>query len=245
MDCSTLHKTSGFNVTTNGAVYSGLNVQGAIQINADNVTIKDSCITATNSNDIGVTIFWHSGTVVSHVKFVGQHQGIQSYDASGGVFDSNDISGIDDGVSTCTGKVTNNYIHNPRSGGHADLVECTGYNKAWGDTSLLVQHNTLLNNLSQTSAVGLAAGTSPNEVPMHRATVDHNLMAGGAYELYGGATDPANGSQPGFDIVITNNVFDTRFFPQGGSAGFVIAYIPAPGSVWSGNVTQTGTPINP
>ncbi len=246
VDCSTLKRASGFTASTDGATYSGWDIHGAVQIRANNVTIKNSCITATNSQDIGVAIYWVFGTTVSHVKFLGsRYQGIQAYDASGGTFDHNDISSADDGISTCTGVVKDNYIHNPRTGGHTDLVECTGYKEAWGDTSLLVQNNTLLNNLSQTSAVGLAAGNDGSEVPMHRATVDHNLMAGGSYSLYGGSTDARNGSLPGYHIVITNNVFDTRYFPQCGSAGFVTAYIPAAGSVWSGNMTQTGAPVNP
>lgn len=239
------NKMGDINVTAAGTVIENADINGQVTVNADNVTIRNSCIRPASTRGFGVLINWHAGTKVSNVEIDGNGrvgQGIQAYDASGGTFDRNKISGIDDGISTCTGTVTNNYIYSPRKGGHTDLLECTGYNPKWGDTWLIIRNNTLLNPLSQTSAVGLAAGTDPNQIPMHRATVDHNYLAGGAYALYAGATSKG---VPGDRIVITNNVFDTQYFPRCGSAGFVVAYVAAPGSIWSGNVTQLGTAVNP
>jgi hypothetical protein len=75
--------------------------------------------------------------------------------------------------------------------------------------------------------------------------VDDNLIAGGAYAIYGGQDSSQPGS--GAHVVITNNRFSTLYFSSCGQLGYDIHFAGnLPGDVWSGNIwdgnDQTITP---
>ena len=215
-------------------------MHGTITVSAPNVTIRNLCVRPDAATDFGIVIRWVNGTVIDHVQVVGAdrvHQGVQAYDASFVTVRYSDIAGTDDGISAGVGMIESNYLHDPRPGGHSDMIEATGWRNEWPQSSTLtIRNNTILNPMSQTSAIALF---QDNGVQFRNATVDHNLLAGGAYTLYAGGGNAG----PGTNIKITNNVFDRRYFPDCGSAGHVTAYGPSgAGNVWTANTYEDGSP---
>ena len=101
---------------------------------------------------------------------------------------------------------------------------------------LLIQHNTMLNSYGQTDAIGLFQDFTV----VSNVTINDNLLAGGGYTIYGGMGSHGQSS----NIMVTNNVFSTMYYPQGGHYGPATAFDPtASGNVWSGNAWTNGKTI--
>jgi hypothetical protein len=103
---------------------------------------------------------------------------------------------------------------------------------------LTIRHNTVFNEFGQTDAISLFEDFGQQK----DCLIENNLVAGGGYTIYGGQN---TGGIPVTNIIIRNNRFSTRFFPQSGSYGPVTALGAASGgNVWSGNVWhETGLPL--
>src|SRR5260370_18184414 len=102
-----------------------------------------------------------------------------------------------------------------------------------GGTPLLaITHNTIFNPVSQTDAVALFEDFSAQA----NRTVTNNLLAGGAYSIYGGATK----TEPTSNIVITGNRFATNYYPNA-RAFRPVAYLDSTGqrNNWSSNTWDT------
>lgn len=235
--------TQTVNVTTNGAVISGLNITGTLNIAADNVIVKNDQITT--SSLYGVSLRHTSGVTVENSAISGLNAttGRVNYaiddiyaDSTGMVFKSNDISNWRVGINVTTGKITGNYIHDPGfiPGDHTD-----GIYDYYGDAPLAITGNTIENSLGQTCDIILqsAAGT-----PVGNMTVSGNLLAGGGYSIYaGGAQNDSN------NVKITNNRFGQSYYPKGGLWGPDASYQPTgTGNSWTGNVwDSTGATVSP
>jgi hypothetical protein len=102
-----------------------------------------------------------------------------------------------------------------------------------GSTSLVIDHNTVLDPLDQTCAICLFSDFGQ----VQNVTIENNLLAGGDYALYGGLSgNEGASSTPG--VRITGNVFSTVYFRGGGTFG-PAAHVWA-GDVWSGNTWVDG-----
>ena len=100
----------------------------------------------------------------------------------------------------------------------------------------MIWNNTILDRLAQTDAVNLDAGTPGPAAPVANKTVSDNLLAGGAYTIYGGA---ASGS-PTSNIVIRDNRFGQLYFPHSGQYGPAYYFSTAgTGNTWSMNIWDT------
>jgi hypothetical protein len=218
-------------IRTAGTVVSCENIQGMVFIDAPNVTIKNSIVTA-NSGKVGmaangtagITVSDGASATVSNVTINGSdgvhaciwHQGTQlsvnavnCYGVDDGIF-----SWADPSYSQTTGNnftISNSYFHDfttATSNGHED-----GY-QTEGASNGLIQHNTY--QLTTAADSDIAIWDSRRSASS--ITVTGNLMTGGGFAVYaqdynpgdGGPGDPAASS--GYSVTgiqFTSNDFST------------------------------------
>jgi hypothetical protein len=239
-------------VSTENAVVNAMDLNGCIDVEANNVTVQNSRITsntwwgikygASNPNITGLRIL-HS--TVTSVAGKGPDNGGYDYGISSqanGTIEVgySDISGFKDGVDIASGSVHDSYIH--------DLSQFTGahtqdiYVWSGGGAGVTIQHNTLINQvaLANTTASIYIAPDSGHD---NNVTVTGNKLAGGAYAFYGGDTSATN-------IHVVDNTFSTVVYTNCGYYGTVAYWHAAnAGNVWTGNSwadgPKAGQAVNP
>ena len=243
--------TGNMSVRTNGTVIRGQDITGSLDIYANDVTIVDSRITSTNWWGVNLRP-GYSGLRVLHTTITaipgkGPDNGGVDYAVSNMGTSSIevgwcDISVFGNALSMGQGNLHDNYVHGlvpfRNNGGewqHTDAVISGGGNKG----KLIIRHNTLLNPVAVDRGASAAVGLFADTGHVSNTVIDGNLLAGGAYALYGGG-DGATG------ITVTNNVFSTRYHRYSGVYGAVTAWnAGGSGNVWRGNRYSDGTPITP
>jgi len=224
-------------VTGKGAVLSGLNITGNLEIGASNVTVKN--VKVTTSGNYGIDLRHTSNVTIQNSTISGLNAttGRLNYavddvygDSTGMVLTGNNISNFRTAVQMSNGSATRNYIHNPGfiAGDHTNGFYANGGTPG---NALTIQGNTILNGLDQTDAINLDAG-SPG-IPTGNMTVKGNLLGGGSYALYGGNVLGNATSH----IVVQGNRFAQNSYPKSGQHG-PVAYFDSAGhgNTWSGNV---------
>lgn len=245
-DGVTLRPSGGMIVEEDGTVLENLLiVDGSIDIYANDVVIRNVRIT----NDQR-WVQWgilqregYSGLVVedSEIFGGGRHQFVTGIANHGGMATIRrvEIHTITDGVVMSSGLLEDSYLHSPMyfPDDHTDMVQANGGPR--GGLELVIRNNTIINTEDQTGAVSLF----DNFHQVQNVRVEGNLLAGGGYTFYGGGY-LADGATPA-NIVVVDNVFSRRVFPDSGYYGPVAYFDPdAPGNVWSGNVWEDdGTPV--
>lgn len=228
-----------------GAVLDGLDVTGSIDVNNNNVTIRNSRFISSGEGNVinlkntdhatidSVTIATPPGTTGSNRLQVGIKDVYG--DNTNTVIKRSNISGWCNGVQTHEGVLEDNYIHDPiyGPGDHTN-----GFTSNASDTPLLIRHNTIFNDQYQTDAISLFQDFGSQAY----ATVDNNLVAGGGYTIYAGG----GGFGVSHDIHITNNRFSRMYFPASGGYGPYTAFdTGGAGNIWAGNVwDDSGLPVN-
>lgn len=228
-------------VTGDGAVVEYVVVEGSIEVFGDDVTVRNNRILASGetwgvglrhatnatieNNDIGVD---GAPRLLVGVKDI-------FGDAAGTRVLRNEIVNTSTGVQTHEGLIEGNFIH---SMGYQDGDHTNGVMSNGGTEPLTIRGNTILNDRDQTCAIGLFQdfGLEANRL------VTGNLLAGGGYTIYGGASDRYGVTN---DIRINNNRFSNAYFPDGGSYGPYTAFDPdGEGNDWSGNIwDHSGEPV--
>jgi hypothetical protein len=152
-------------------------------------------------------------------------------DITGTVIKNCDISGVSTGLQMTDGDIEDNYIHDMgmASGDHINGTT----SNAGSIKNLLIQHNTVFNQFDQTDAISLFEDFGAE----HGVTINDNLVAGGGYSIYGGQNA---GGATATNIKITNNMFSTKFYPNGGSFGPMAAIGTGSGDVTTGNTWIDG-----
>jgi hypothetical protein len=220
-------------VTGNGAVLSGLSITGGLNITASNVTISNVKVVA--SGLYGISLRHTTGVTIqnSAVSGLNATSGRVSYaiddvygDSTGMTIKANNISAFRTAVAVSTGLVTGNYIHDP---GYVANDHTNGIFDAGTTQPLTISNNTILNSLGQTDAISLDASSVG---PVANKTVTGNLLAGGSYTIYGGASLGNVTS----NMVIKNNNFSQAYFARSGYYG-TGAYFSSTGTgnSWTGN----------
>ena len=225
-------------VTGNGAVLSGLYIPYLLHIQASNVTVEN--VKVVTGGNWGISLTHTAGVTIENSTISGQDpttgrvgsaiDDIYS-DSTGIVIKHNNISYFKTAIQVSAGLVDGNYIHDPGfiAGDHTNGIY------VGGDTDpLTIENNTIFNSLSQTDAINLDSQTSG--VPVANKTIENNFLAGGAYDIYGGAALSNTTS----NIVIKNNRFGQLYYPKSGQYGTDAYFVPAAkGNVWSGNTWDT------
>jgi hypothetical protein len=228
-------------VTGNGAVLSGLYIPYNLDIAASHVTIKDSRVMA--AGNFAVSLRHTTGVTIEDSTIGGPDATAGRVgvaiddvygDSAGAVIEGDNISDFKTAVQVSAGTVTGNYIHDPGylAGDHTNGIFDTGSTQP-----LTIDHNTILNRLGQTDAISLDASVTGQAVA--NKTVENNLLAGGGYTIYGGASLNNATSH----ILIEDNRFSRLYYPQAGQYGPVTCFDSRePGNVWSGNVWDGSRP---
>jgi hypothetical protein len=227
-------------VTTPGTTISGIGLTGTIDVEASNTTIEDSEVTVNGTQVCGSSCggkgIWIkpgvSGTVIQDVTC---HGGAASGD------DVTQYCILNNGSATqvkrvyaynCTeclagpGEISGSFIDVTGTipGEHYEDIYYGG-----GGGPLIVDHNTMLNPQGQTAVVFASVDFGDQTT----LTITNNLMAGGGYVIYGGAS--GSGGKVLGPVRITGNRFSRRYSPNGGSYG-VAAYLNSAVSTWSDNI---------
>ncbi|GAB3883606.1 hypothetical protein GCM10027612_16000 [Microbispora bryophytorum subsp. camponoti] len=237
-----LRPSESITVTRDGTVIDGLEVNGAITVEADDVTIRNTRVRGTPG-------WWgilqrqgHSGLTVEDVEIFGNGRertqfGVLNQGVMITVRRAN-IHTISNGISTEQGLIEDNYVHDPKlyKDDHVDMIMSSGP-PAKG-TELIIRHNVAVNTLDQTSAIALFQDFGV----VRDVTVEGNLLAGGGWALYAGAGAKGTSS----NIKVIGNVFSRKVWPKGGFAG-PVAYWDAHGrgNVWRDNAWEGGGKVTP
>jgi hypothetical protein len=238
-------------VQDDGAVVENLSItDGIVEVRANDVTIRN--VRITNDQEFiqwGITQeTGFRGLVVEDSEIFGN--GVQQFASgisnSGGTITVRrvEIHTITDGIMTSHGLIEDNYLHSPKlfAEDHTDMIQTVG-----GSTEglpLVISHNTVINTEPQTSAVLLDDANGIGLVPVRDVLLEGNLLAGGGYTLYCGGFEE-EGHEPS-DIVIRSNVFSRQLWEGSGYYG-PVAYFDsdAPGNLWTDNVFDDGSPVEP
>lgn len=227
-----------------GAVVENLDIKVPIDVTANSATIQNVRIRL-GGETWGMSLRHAQGTIIQGVEISAPSDeprllvGIKDIygDSTGTKVSGSDISGTSTGIQITQGEIVGNYIHDLRmqEGDHVNGITSNGSSQP-----LSIIGNTVLNSFNQTDAIGLFQdfGIEANRI------IEGNLLAGGAYTIYGGQNP---GAPDAFNIVITNNRISRQYFEKGGMYGPLAAFnATARGSVWSGNVwDDSGDPILP
>ena len=76
---------------------------------------------------------------------------------------------------------------------------------------------------------------------VRESSLNGNLLAGGAYCIYGGESGAEYSGIPATNIIVTNNLISTMYYANGGAFG-PVAYFNSDnsGNRWSNNVWHDG-----
>ncbi|MFI5005557.1 MAG: hypothetical protein ACHQE6_11150 [Solirubrobacterales bacterium] len=230
---TTLTPRSGeVSVTSAGTTVKDLAVTGEILVEANNTTLEDDeAIASAGSGNRGIYIApGVTGTVLNHVTCHGEGKGSQYC-----VFNKSTSTKIEHSyLYNCgeclngPGTVTDSFFDVTAviSGEHYEDIYYGG-----GEGPLIVNHDTMLNPQGQTATV-FASNDFGDQTTL---TITNNLLAGGGYTLYGGAscTTGECGAVKG-PVTVSGNRFSNKYYPESGYYG-VGSYFNNAVTTWSGN----------
>ena len=203
--------TRTIRITTPGTVINCEHVEGMIDVEAPNFTIKNSIVVA-NSGKTGIAangsgaikIEDGASAVVDHVKINGDRgvmacvwdQGTSEVVEAVNCFGSDDgiWSWADMGYSHTTGDhfvIRDSYIHDlttRTSNGHEDGFQTEG--ASYG----VIEHNTVRMTTIADSALAIWDSLKSS----HDILVKDNLLTGGGFAIYAEDYNPGDGSSPNF-----------------------------------------------
>lgn len=222
-------------VSEDGAIIDGIRTNLSIDVSADDVVLRNSEIVVGGDTWAIVTRMTNNVTIANNTISAPSSDGpnrllVGIKDIEGGSSGlriiGNDISHTATGIQIDSGLIQDNYIHDLgfNSGDHVN-----GTTSNAGTSLLVIQHNTVFNQRSQTDAISLFQDFGPQS---NRTIID-NLVAGGSYTIYAGANEGKEATAT--NIRVLNNRVSTRYFPRGGDFGPANAYAPSAGNEWAGN----------
>ena len=244
-----------------GQVYENKVVRGGIAVTAQNVTIRNVRLIATDdyygirvtpggnwdrsdanllldhveidlNNHYGLKGIAFNGYTARHVFF---HNGADCahFGVNVVIEDSLCVDGPDTNSDGWPDSTTFCTVPQP---GDAGVAHFDGF-QSDGGRDIVIRHNTLRNPCSQTSNILLSSNTSH----ISNATITDNLLAGGGYSLYCAGQNTRSTVD---HIIAAGNVYSKQYFPKGGYWGpaayceFADQY----SFVWDGNyVPPPGT----
>ncbi|HKZ14345.1 MAG TPA: hypothetical protein VJL81_10915 [Solirubrobacterales bacterium] len=261
---TTLTASGSINVTTPGAVISGKNVTGTIEVLANNVTIENTrvtqnttCGTRSTCGNYAIRIDEGvSGTVIRNVETASVAGDTCEHDIrnTGGTLTIENayLHACDSNVYA-VGPTT---LKNSYGIGKIAISEDHVENIYFNETSFTAIHDTLLNPVEQTAVIfGNSGGGSDVTNCSNKLTVLESLIGGGGYSLYpcahaaqAGTSSlkvegnhfvrcvSAEGYEPnGGTHPCVGGADSSGYYPKSGSYGITTDYFSAV-STWRGNV---------
>jgi hypothetical protein len=236
----TFHPGGWITVNGNGATLTHLYCRCNLDVLASDVTIDEVKI-MTDGGHFGISLRNTANVTIEHSTVIGQNPTTGRVDSAikdvhggstGTVIKDNDIFNYRTAIVLSAGLIESNYIHNA---GYLPGDHTNGVYNDGGDTALTVEHNTIFVNRNQTDAITLDAA-APGEHIANK-TITDNLLAGGSYVIYGGASLGNTTS----DIVVRDNIFGQQFYAHSGNYGPVAYFDPTgAGNTWTGNAFADG-----
>jgi hypothetical protein len=227
-----------------GAVFDGYAVNATVDVVANNVTIRNTRIVV-GGETFGIALRHVQDTTIEDSEVTAPDAAQERLmvaikdiygDSSGTRILRSDISHASTGVQIEAGLIQDNYIHSLGKTGD-DHVNGTTSNG--GTSSLVLRHNTVFNQHSQTDAISLFQDFGPQA----NRIIDNNLLAGGGYTIYAGANPGKETTAT--NIKVTNNRISRMYYPRGGFYGPLAAYVSGSGNTFTGNVwDDTGSAID-
>lgn len=209
-----LSQSGGVVVTKAGTVLSGLNINGCVDIKANNVVIENSKITCAG-NRLAVRVYsGFSGLTIRDSEIDGGGKAVACIGYGGFTLlrDNlhNCVDGINGGNNTA---VEYTYVHDlaRQSGSHNDAFQTSG-----GSHLLIVGSNFQAYNAAGDDPMNAAIQTGHLFSNFSDALVEYNLFNGGNYTVNAGSTSTNGYTISGY--VITGNRFghDYRYGPVQG-----------------------------
>ncbi|MEU9887119.1 hypothetical protein [Sphaerisporangium sp. NPDC051011] len=231
---SVLKKVGEVTVLKKGAVVENLEVHGKLNIKADDVTVRNVRVIGEGDWSV-IQAEGASGAVIEDCEISGNG----TVKAQWGVLNQGgqitvrraNIHTVSNSVGTDHGLIEDSYMHDFKEfpGDHITGPQING--SPQDGLTLTIRHNTIFNQLSQTSAISIYQDFSR----AHDVLIENNLLGGGGYTIYGGAGKFGTPT----DIRILNNVFTRRLFPKGGFWGSVTYFdTKGKGNRFEGNVWE-------
>lgn len=222
------------NTILSPGVYENLAFTGTVNIEANNVTLRNCTVTGGYYMGIRINDEFSNVTIEDCSLTGTTHDNAKAIAAWGNNITLRrlEISGYTDGISAGNGaRYSTIWIHDLTSTAfdpHYDGIEI------YGGTDMIIEYCTIDNrNHNQTSAINIANDFGS----ISNVTVRNNRLYGGGYTLYARGDQPGNGG-PVTGISVQNN----RFIP--GYWG--VASIQSASVSWTGNVHDTtGQAISP
>ncbi|MGV1005764.1 MAG: discoidin domain-containing protein [Candidatus Nanopelagicales bacterium] len=224
-------------ITTAGTVIDGRDISGAIEVRADNVTIRNSRILAPSSaNYVVLQRPGFAGLKLSYVEVAslsGQHadRAIASWGTNMTV-DHAYVHGTQRGIEVGDGTVISNTIADDfdnSSSSHASALMSLG-----GAANVTVVGNVLGCNTGRCSAAMSVYPQVDFGGPNTNWTIDSNVFNGGGYCVYLGYS-PASGEEPNTNMKVTNNRFGNKYNAQCGYYGPIGSWSWSAGNIWTNN----------
>ncbi|WP_424528692.1 hypothetical protein ACOZ38_03050 [Sphaerisporangium viridialbum] len=235
-----LKKVGEVTVLKPGAVVENLEVHGKLNIKADDVTVRNVRVIGEGDWSI-IQAEGASGAVIEDCEISGDgvvkaQWGVLNQGGDITVRRAN-IHTVSNSVGTDHGLIEDSYMHDFKEypGDHVTGPQINGSPQK--GLTLTIRHNTILNQIAQTSAISIYQDFSR----AHDVLIERNLLGGGGYAIYGGAGKfgtPTN-------IRIIGNVFTRRLFPKGGFWGPLTYFdTKGKGNRFEGNTWETtGEPV--
>lgn len=186
-------------INTPGTVVENVDVKGSVVIDAPNVTLRNCKVTYGGYNAVLVRP-GNTGAVVENCEIDnlgGGGQGIAGF----GKFLRNNIHDCSDGIDIRgdNTEIRENFIHSMRGGAdaHFDGIQADG-----SFSNIIIDHNTVINEHAQTSALMLDNYWGP----IDNVSITNNYLQGGGYTVY--IQEIAKGQRGGgpvTNVVVTNN----------------------------------------
>jgi hypothetical protein len=177
-----LKRSGSLVITKAGTVINGLDIEGSVEIRADNVTIRNSRITSTADHPI--RIYQRSGgsTYKNFVIEDSRIRGVGSCEAAIGFSNYTarrvHISGCSDGAKAFSNTtIVDSYIVDryKTKSSHNDGIQSSG------GSNIVIRHNTILGAYQKsTSAIKVTA----EQNSLSNVLIEDNYLSGGAYSLY-------------------------------------------------------------
>ena len=209
-------------------------ITGCIVIKANNVTIKNSRLQSNGCFFNVLSDNGNTGLQLTDVEIDGLNNasGDSAINGSGYICLRCNLHGTVDGAKAGSNTVfRDSYIHDlvTTADSHNDGIQ------SLGTTSLTISHNTIITRGSGTSAIILSTGSASS---MRNIAIQRNLMAGGAYTVYGGYQAGTDVLSRVGGISVTDNRISTVVYPRGGAFGPLTSVDPP--VVHSGNIWADG-----